>query len=1548
MFKSNSLRKIISILFMAALLLSNFQTPAVVAQGQDGLKYQKNAQTGKVSFIGPEKGKALPAAQALGVLPGGAHPADPALALAKRFAPEFGLRNPGQELKEIRQKQTEDGRITARYQQEYQGIPVMGGELIVNTNEDGDLYSINGEVSSDLSLSTQPTIDSAQARDTALQALAKWYQKDTSDFVTTEPELWIFDESLLGSGTRPAELVWRMDVTPKDAGMPVRELVLVNAERGSISLHFNQIDTAWGDTQQPQVENPTPMNANPVDDHNIYINSSAENIPALVTITWYVDTTGDDSNSCSSTGSPCATINGAIGKAAAGDTIKVAIGIYTGSGTEVVQINKSITLSGGWDASFTSQSGTSIIDGQESRKGVLLVSGTVGMDHFTIQNGLNHSLGGLGGGIRNNGTLTLSNSIVKDNVSDVGGGIYNSGILTIYETTISGNTAGQAGYSGSGGGGGIENHGTVILYKSTVNGNTIVGFFGGSGILNGYGTVTLNNSTVSGNTGGSGDGILNTDYYGSILLNNSTISYNQAYGINTMGGNVTFQNTIISSNGIYGDCYKYTGIIIGTITSQGYNLIGKNTGCSFIATSGDLIGTSVSPINAYLTPLQGNGGPTFTHALMEGSPAIDAGNPAAPGSGGGACEANDQRGVVRPNGAHCDIGAYEGSVPLSLHPLASTFNANLHDVLPGSFLCNQSQLNCTNGVNPHADAAHTYAIGTYYFYATNFNRDSMDKEGMPIISSVHYCSPYACPYANAYWDGKQMVYGDVYGFPLADDVVAHELTHGVTQYESNLFYFYQSGAINESFSDLWGEYYDQINGQGYDAENVKWLLGENVSGLGAVRSMKNPPAYGDPDKMTSSLYKKSLSDNGGIHHNSGVNNKAVYLMVDGGTFNNQTITALGWEKVGAIYYEANTNLLFSGADYSDLYYALLQACSNLINQHGITSADCLEAKDALDAVQMNNSLGSFNPEAALCPKGMVTDPSFILFADDLESGFNNWATSGGSAWTSAYGYASSGTYMFWGRDNFNLADARLTLTSSVTIPPGRSFLHFKHAYLFDYFIYQGTPYYFDGGVLEYSVNGGSTWKDAKPLFSAGKKYSGTIYPYSGNPLKNRSAFVGDSHGYVSSRYDLSSLAGQTVQFRWRLGTDSEIAFLGWFVDDVQIYSCVPVPAIPTLLAPVNGVLLTNYAAPLLDWSDTLTGLHHYQVQVADENTFAAPLYDDDTLASEYLLPGVLTPNTQYFWRVRSFNSLDATQGWSAVFSFRAAILPAVLSAPDHEASLTTRRPAFDWEDVDGATGYKLVISKYANLSSPLKVLSVVNSEYLPTFDLPAKTKLFWRVQALGPNGPRWSDTRWFKTGNPPSVPVLKAPANNALVKDYTPKLDWSTSSLPSGTTFQRYELQVDDNNDFSSPEIIASTPDGALSQSVYIPGSDLASNTKYYWRVRAVNEVVGVEHFSGWSKVWAFRAAMLPPTLLLPANMSTEVSLQPLFDWEDVVGATSYTIQISTDKKFGTFLVNKTVNGSTFTPTKNLPKNKTIYWRVRANGPNGPSNWSTFRFITRP
>lgn len=148
------------------------------------------------------------------------------------------------------------------------------------------------------------------------------------------------------------------------------------------------------------------------------------------------------------------------------------------------------------------------------------------------------------------------------------------------------------------------------------------------------------------------------------------------------------------------------------------------------------------------------------------------------------------------------------------------------------------------------DAAYVLGAATLDFFGTVVGRPSINGSGAPIplIATTRFCrndSQCTSGYANAFWDGEQMVYGK--GYASADDVVAHELTHGVTQYGPNLLYAYQSGAINEALSDIFGELFDQWYLTDGDTSDQRWLLGEDLP-IGAVRNMSNPPAMGDPDK----------------------------------------------------------------------------------------------------------------------------------------------------------------------------------------------------------------------------------------------------------------------------------------------------------------------------------------------------------------------------------------------------------------------------------------------------------------------------------------------------------------------------------------------------------------------------------------------------------------------------------------------------------------------------------------------------------------------------
>jgi vibriolysin len=206
--------------------------------------------------------------------------------------------------------------------------------------------------------------------------------------------------------------------------------------------------------------------------------------------------------------------------------------------------------------------------------------------------------------------------------------------------------------------------------------------------------------------------------------------------------------------------------------------------------------------------------------------------------------------------------------------------------------CNNKTKNCSlvstspNPINTGdgaIDAAHNFAIATYDYYSNNHGRDSIDDNGMTLISRAHYSKNYN----NAFWDGTQMTYGDGDGttfIPLSQDadVVAHELTHGVTERTSGLIYQNESGALNEAWSDIFGAGVDRQEGA---SVTDTWLLGEDIytpaiSG-DALRVMDDPAAAGDvdyyPDRFT------GTSDNGGVHTNSGIANLAFALLVEGGT-----------------------------------------------------------------------------------------------------------------------------------------------------------------------------------------------------------------------------------------------------------------------------------------------------------------------------------------------------------------------------------------------------------------------------------------------------------------------------------------------------------------------------------------------------------------------------------------------------------------------------------------------------------------------------------------
>lgn len=247
-------------------------------------------------------------------------------------------------------------------------------------------------------------------------------------------------------------------------------------------------------------------------------------------------------------------------------------------------------------------------------------------------------------------------------------------------------------------------------------------------------------------------------------------------------------------------------------------------------------------------------------------------------------------------------GPFEEKLPFATAAQQfATYSAQNTETLPGTLMRSDDEPPIGD---TDVDHAHEFAKQTYNYYLTNFGRNSFDDNGALIISTVHY----GVNLQNAYWDGTQMVYGD--GFSVLD-IVGHELTHAVTFSTSNLEYRWQSGALNESFSDIFGAMLDRED----------WLIGEDIApdafGQAAFRDMANPERFSQPGHTDA--WVKTCSDQEGVHTNSGIFNKAYYNIA----------TAIGKDKAEQIFYKTLVDYLQPTSSFQDARVAALQATADL-------------------------------------------------------------------------------------------------------------------------------------------------------------------------------------------------------------------------------------------------------------------------------------------------------------------------------------------------------------------------------------------------------------------------------------------------------------------------------------------------------------------------------------------------------------------------------------------------------------------------------------------
>jgi bacillolysin len=422
---------------------------------------------------------------------------------------------------------------------------------------------------------------------------------------------------------------------------------------------------------------------------------------------------------------------------------------------------------------------------------------------------------------------------------------------------------------------------------------------------------------------------------------------------------------------------------------------------------------------------------------------------------------------------------------------------------------------------------------------------------------VRFCDPAdQCPLPNAFWNGQQMFYGE--GFATADDVVGHEMTHGVIQHNAALLYWGQSGAINESLADTMGEVLDHEHPDPGDAPD-SWTIGEDLP-IGAIRSMSHPQLFQQPARMTSTRYIGGIDDNGGVHTDSGVGNKTFYLISQGGTFHDQTFTGIddaSLSKTPTLYLSVIQHLV-SGSDYADLAAVLEQSCADLASAGtaGFTTADCTSVHAATLATELRTTppAAPQPADAAMaCPAG--AGPVRVLF--DSEAGHDSWKFRAGTTWSRAPSAdgpanATSGRTSWFSLDPDDPGVSSLTMRSPVALPAGRpAYLWFQQWRVLDFI---GNAV-FDGGT----VGMGDATSGTPIANAAGLRWvngpTDLIDDRYANPAGGQLGFGQDSHGYVASRANLTTYAGHAVRAAFTMNTDNSVAYPGWYLDDIRVYTC---------------------------------------------------------------------------------------------------------------------------------------------------------------------------------------------------------------------------------------------------------------------------------------------------------------------------------------------------------------------------------------------------------
>ncbi len=516
--------------------------------------------------------------------------------------------------------------------------------------------------------------------------------------------------------------------------------------------------------------------------------------------------------------------------------------------------------------------------------------------------------------------------------------------------------------------------------------------------------------------------------------------------------------------------------------------------------------------------------------------------------------------------------------------------------------------------NEDVDDAYDYIGDANAFFLNAFGRNGIDGLGGEVIATTNVDDTGAIPCPNASYDfvRRQLIFCTG---STADDVVVHEWAHGLTLSTANLIYQNQSGQLNESFSDVFGELVDLYNGGaevagetsgspwfahptggGTDEPNsvrsancsfmptlidgTRWVIGEDAPSMsGPFRDMWNPNCFSHPQTANDPLQLCSLIDNGGVHSGSGIPNHAFAMLCDGKTFNSITVNPIGTAKAAAVWYRALTTYLTVGSDFQDAFIAFNLAASDLIGtmpndpRTGLptgnifTAADALEVEKALLAVEMDTPGACGETDEPLdSTEPFLCAQADVVFFDDAESGSGGWSVSN-SAPPTPYDWGIVNQLPFsrpgnaWFIEDRNVGDCNQIDESAVhdlVSPEIQTPVDFDTLTLDFVHFLEVEPRY-DGGIVELQINAGPWTPIRQEAFRHNGNNISLFQTEQGNPnpIAGSVAYSGVGGTWSRTVVELADfvLPGDTIRLRFRFGKDSCYGLTGWWVDDIRLSAC---------------------------------------------------------------------------------------------------------------------------------------------------------------------------------------------------------------------------------------------------------------------------------------------------------------------------------------------------------------------------------------------------------